>query len=196
MIHPLTPRSLPTTHLKIALFDHENDATTSKCHHDSVPISIGRRRSLQVPVVLLAGTFVTTTTPPPVQALFDGGIGGLGKTRPETGVVFVDTDAATLEQTGSGIVSAELLVDATAGTVALVSFQSPWPLLGTSSGLETRDLVTTDAAFCQVVSGDNRGGSGVGAFQNAATPKEAAAALKQILQESVLAAQVRLCSYE
>ena len=115
---------------------------------------------------------------------FDGGVGGLGKTRPDTGIVYVDPDAV-VEQTAAGVISAELLVG-NAGDAALVSFQSPWPLLGTAkAGLEARDLITSDAAFCQVVAG------GQTILRRATTPKEAASSLKQILQESVLAPQVR-----
>jgi len=89
---------------------------------------------------------------------FEGGIGGLGKTRPDTGVVFLDGGggvapgaAAAGQQDASGYVSAELLVN---GRVPVrVGFRSPWPLLPTTSGLEARDLREPESAFVQVVTG-------------------------------------------
>lgn len=57
---------------------------------------------------------------------FDGGVGGLGKTRPVTGVVFRDPEAAA----GAGAslngddVTNELL--APDGTPAFVTFTAPW----------------------------------------------------------------------
>ena len=135
---------------------------------------------------LLTGGTTTTVAiilPPPAQA-FDGGIGGLGKTRPETGVVLVGPPT----QTSSGLVSAELLLDERTGDVALVSFQTPWPLLTTSTGLEARDLATSDAAFCHVVPGT--------LWRPASSsPKAAAKGLQQVLQTTVLATQGKFGMY-
>ena len=142
-------------------------------------MAAGRTGSLSVSSAVVLGTMSLLLDSSKAQA-FDGGVGGLGKTRPETGVVRVDPDAV-LEQSSTGVVSAEILVDEQSGSVALVSFQSPWPLLGTTSGLETRDLATSDAAFVSVVPGS---------LAKASSKKEAASILKQLLQESVLAPQV------
>ena len=83
---------------------------------------------------------------PPVEA-FDGGVGGLGKTKPETGIVFSNPDLITVEQTSTGEYSAELL--SPDGTPALLSFYAPWPLMR-SSGIESRDLANPEASFVQV----------------------------------------------
>jgi hypothetical protein len=82
----------------------------------------------------------------PVQVhAFEGGIGGLGKTKPETGVVVLSDPVSS-----NGAVSAELLINN--GLPVLIGFQTPknWPLL-TGSGLEARDLQTGDSALLQVV---------------------------------------------
>lgn len=85
---------------------------------------------------------------------FEGGVGGLGKTKPDTGVVFYGESAPS--QNEKGIVSAELNVN---GNPVLVEFTTPWPLLPTTSGLEARDLQSSESAFVQVLpsfSGDRR----------------------------------------
>jgi hypothetical protein len=81
---------------------------------------------------------------------FDGGVGGLGKTRPETGVVFRDEEAAaSTTQSSSGDVTYELL--APDGSPAFVTFNSPWPLLQTAAGIECRDISGGfESAFVQV----------------------------------------------
>jgi hypothetical protein len=81
----------------------------------------------------------------PVHA-FEGGVGGLGKTKPDTGVVLWEGSAPIQNQ--QGIVSAELNVD---GNPVLVEFTTPWPLLSTSGGLEARDLQSSESAFIQVI---------------------------------------------
>lgn len=56
---------------------------------------------------------------------FDGGVGGLGKTRPITGVVFRDPEAATLgSSSNNDDVTNELL--APDNTPAFVTFSAPW----------------------------------------------------------------------
>mmetsp|Transcript_17855 Transcript_17855/g.27125 ORF Transcript_17855/g.27125 Transcript_17855/m.27125 type:complete len:262 (-) Transcript_17855:35-820(-) len=70
---------------------------------------------------------------------FDGGVGGLGKTRPQTGVVFRDEEAAAATtQSKGGDVTYELL--SPDGSPAVVSFNAPWPLLQTAAGIESRDI--------------------------------------------------------
>ena len=81
---------------------------------------------------------------------FEGGVGGLGKTKPQTGVRLWDEASPPL-QTSAGAVAAELDV---AGRPVLVTFAAPWPLLPTTAGLEVRDLQNSESAFVQVVAGD------------------------------------------
>lgn len=82
---------------------------------------------------------------------FDGGVGGLGKTRPQTGVVFRDEEAAALTtQSSSGDVTYELL--APDGSPAVISFNAPWPLLQTAAGIEARDIGGGfESSFVQVI---------------------------------------------
>ena len=58
---------------------------------------------------------------------FDGGVGGLGKTRPVTGVVFRDPEAATgggsTSNNGDDVTNELLAPD---GTAAFVTFTAPW----------------------------------------------------------------------
>ena len=79
---------------------------------------------------------------------FEGGIGGLGKTKPTTGVVFWDSGWVPEQSSATGSVTAELDVE---GQPILVSFVAPWPRLPTTSGLEVRDLLHSESAFVQVV---------------------------------------------
>lgn len=88
------------------------------------------------------------TASPPFPALaFEGGVGGLGKTKPQTGVQFFGDTSGPIQNV-KGIVTAE--IQSTSGKPILISFQTPWPLL-TSSGLEARDIRTSESAFIQVV---------------------------------------------
>ena len=185
---PTTTTLATKTHRNAVDNDDDDEGDEGILNSFQEQLSSGRRRSLTIMMgsLLLASASRTT----PVQAIFDGGIGGLGKTRPETGVVFVDDDIPA-QQTAAGLVSAELLVDPSAGTVALVSFQAPWPLLSTSTGLEARDLATSDAAFCQVVPWSLLPSP----FTQQSTPKEAAKALQTALEASVLAPQGKFGMY-
>lgn len=101
---------------------------------------------------------------------FEGGVGGLGKTKPETGVVLLDTGVRgmrkTKPETGAVLLdgaSSPVTQDAKTGTIsaellignrqpARVTFDAPWPLLPSTSGVEARDLKTSESAFVQVVS--------------------------------------------
>lgn len=78
---------------------------------------------------------------------FQGGAGGLGKTKPEVGVVFAQSilDRATATQ-ADGKVRAQLLTSM--GMPVDVAFESPYKL--SSSGVSTRDLSTGDSAFVVV----------------------------------------------
>ena len=80
------------------------------------------------------------------QFVFEGGAGGLGKTKPNTGVVVADAfgdGAAKAATTPPGPASARL-VGAATGLPVDVSFDSPWP---TSAGLVSRDYTTGDGAY-------------------------------------------------
>ncbi|KAI2497410.1 hypothetical protein MHU86_17068 [Fragilaria crotonensis] len=80
---------------------------------------------------------------------FEGGVGGLGKTKPDTGVVFLEGSAPI--QNKQGIVTAEIL--SRKGNPILVEFTAPYPLLPTTNGLEARDLQQSESAFVQVIYG-------------------------------------------
>lgn len=94
----------------------------------------------------------TKTAADPSNA-FEGGVGGLGKTKPNTGVQFANPDlipdVATKLSTTSipGDYNAELL--APDGTPVFLSFYAAWPMLK-SQGIESRDLANAEAAFVQV----------------------------------------------
>ncbi|KAL3764084.1 hypothetical protein ACHAWU_003896 [Discostella pseudostelligera] len=77
---------------------------------------------------------------PSVAHAFDGGVGGLGKTRPQTGVVFRDPEeaAAMTTQSKIGNVNYELL--APDGSPVFLSFFAPWPLSKSAAGIESRDI--------------------------------------------------------
>lgn len=93
--------------------------------------------------VMVMSTFTTTAA-----CAFDGGVGGLGKTKPTTGVTLFEENSTPI-QNEKGIVSAE--IRSTTGKPILVEFQTPWPLLPTTSGLEARDLRSSESAFIQLV---------------------------------------------
>lgn len=88
---------------------------------------------------------------PSIVSAFDGGVGGLGKTKPETGIRFRNADLSTDASSATGLandLTNELL--APDGTAAIVSFDAPWPVLKSSTGVESRDLQNPEAAFLQV----------------------------------------------
>ena len=109
---------------------------------------------------------------------FDGGVGGLGKTKPVTGVELFEENSTPI-QNNKGIISAE--IKSAKGKPVLVEFQSPFPLLPTASGLEARDLQSSESAFVQVVP----------AVSDWETPK----VFKQLLIDSVLASQGKYGAY-
>jgi len=90
---------------------------------------------------------IASLTTIPAANAFDGGVGGLGKTKPQTGVVFRD-DASFSPDVGSdGMIFSEIL--APDKTPVIASFRAPWPILKTS-GIESRDLANPESAFVQV----------------------------------------------
>lgn len=115
---------------------------------------------------------------PGIATAFEGGVGGLGKTKPVTGVELFEANSSPI-QNQQGIISAE--IKSVNGTPILVEFQAPWPLLPTAAGLEARDLRSSESAFVQVLS----------AASNWESPK----VFKQLLIESVLASQGKFGAY-
>eukprot|EP00540_Astrosyne_radiata_P007845 CAMPEP_0116843742 /NCGR_PEP_ID=MMETSP0418-20121206/12263_1 /TAXON_ID=1158023 /ORGANISM="Astrosyne radiata, Strain 13vi08-1A" /LENGTH=251 /DNA_ID=CAMNT_0004474541 /DNA_START=170 /DNA_END=923 /DNA_ORIENTATION=- len=67
----------------------------------------------------------------PVWAIFDGGIGGLGKTKPETGV--------------------QLFGEPFQESIASRGFSNNFALLSSATGLEARDLQQPESAFVHVI---------------------------------------------
>ena len=106
----------------------------------------------------LTSTFTLTSTlltplllPPTPTYAFDGGVGGLGKTKPSTGVTFINPEDQenVINTITPGDFNTELLApDGT--TPVFVSFYAPWSMLK-SSGVESRDLSNSESAFVQVV---------------------------------------------
>jgi hypothetical protein len=80
---------------------------------------------------------------------FVGGVGGLGKTKPITGVGFFEETSLPI-QNAQGIVTAEIQ-SVSGNKPILVEFQTPWPLLPTTSGIEARGMRSTESAYIQVV---------------------------------------------
>ena len=113
------------------------------------------------------------------SSAFEGGVGGLGKTKPETGVVLFNEEYAPV-QNAAGIISAELSIN---NQPVLLTFQTPWPLLA-SQGVEARDLQGAESAFVQVVSKN--------------IPKElplSKQAVKKLLIDSVFSQQGKFGAY-
>ncbi|KAG7370008.1 hypothetical protein IV203_027754 [Nitzschia inconspicua] len=136
--HSRSPGSLSQL---ISCFHFDSTEETTK---DSAART--RRSFLQESFVTVTVAGITTAAFP--ANAFDGGVGGLGKTKPQTGVKFFGDGSGPI-QNDKGIVTAE--IQSISGKPILVSFQTPWPLL-TSSGLEARDLRNSESAFIQVVS--------------------------------------------
>jgi hypothetical protein len=129
----------------------------------------------------LGGAGVTLITPTLPAFAFEGGVGGLGKTKPQTGVELWDSDSTPI-QNAQGIVSAEIV--SSSGKPILVNFQTPWPLSSVSSGLEARDLRNSESAFVQVLPLDPK-------MKDWQTP----AKFRQLLLESLLASQGKFGAY-
>lgn len=115
-------------------------------YQDATSAEVTRSKFLSA--MSTVGVSLATLTAPTSSLAFDGGVGGLGKTKPETGVQFF-SDVSAPVQNSAGIVTAELNVN---NQPVLVNFQTPWPLLPSTSGLEARDLQNAESAFVQVVS--------------------------------------------
>lgn len=116
------------------------------------------RKDFHQKLVFLSVLLATTSSPAavlggPVEPChaFEGGVGGLGKTKPQTGITFYNPELVSTRQSFSsttpGIYSVEII--GPDNTPILISFYAPWPMLK-SNGIESRDLTSTESAFVQV----------------------------------------------
>lgn len=155
-------------------------STLAQENNENVSVAVlSRSRFLQQsvpPVVLGTASLILAPTLP--SYAFEGGVGGLGKTKPETGVTL--RDGFIPLQNSQGFVTGEILSPVN-GRPILVQFQSPWPLLPTTSGLEARDLRDPESAFVQVVTNKKKW-------------TDANSALK-VISESVLGQQGKFGAY-
>ena len=109
-------------------------------------LKLCRRRAVAgalgvAPVAARAASYQT-------QFVFEGGAGGLGKSKPNTGVAVAETfndDASPKKLAPPGLATARLV--AASGLPVDVPFDSPWP---TSAGLVSRDYSTGDGAYVVV----------------------------------------------
>jgi hypothetical protein len=124
-----------------------------------------------------ASTIATLLPHQPVLA-FEGGVGGLGKTKPDTGVILREGSAPI--QNSKGIVTAEIVSER--GNPILVEFQAPYPLLGSTS-LQARDLQQPESAFVQVIGSNSN--------KKPATNK----ALNVLLTDSIFGSQGKFGAY-
>jgi len=136
---------------------------------------------------IVAGTgatglaFLSALAPDTAANAFEGGVGGLGKTKPSTGVVLLDAESSPpFQDPKTGYVSAELLLNGK--QPVRVSFEAPWPLLPTTAGLEARDLQQPESAFVQVVAG-------------APSVPSDAKSMRQLMLDSVLSQQGKFGAY-
>jgi hypothetical protein len=128
--------------------------------------------------LLVIGNGIATASILPQNALsFEGGVGGLGKTKPETGVIF--RDGSIPIQNKLGIISAEIISGR--GNPIIVQFKTPYPLLPTTNGLEARDLQQSESAFVQVI--------------NEVAPGTSGKALLEILTREVFGSQGKYGAY-
>ena len=140
------------------IHDDTSTATCPKANGGSLPTSIlkpppfwtDRSRFLQISTALMMPLAW------PADA-FEGGVGGLGKTKPETGVMFFNSasdDKGVSQDTKTGLVQAEIVV--LNQLPILVSFYVPpaQPLSSAAAGLEARDLTQPESTYVHVVTDD------------------------------------------
>ena len=119
-------------------------------------VASSRRDALRIAVAMAVCAAAAPVGVDGPASVFEGGVGGLGKTRPETGIVFRDPEAAAASSGsdsmagfgGGSQATNELL--APDGTPALVTFYAPWPMLRSSLSVESRDLANPESAFILV----------------------------------------------
>jgi hypothetical protein len=112
-----------------------------------------RKKFIHQAILLSATTVLLpqSITIPQNANAFEGGVGGLGKTKPSTGVVYANPENIDSVSSIStpGDYNVELL-SPDGATPAFLSFYAPWPMLK-SSGIESRDLANSESSFVQVV---------------------------------------------
>jgi hypothetical protein len=131
-----------------------------ECRH-SLSRDVFLDRLLRNTASSVAGTFslatfssTSSTTTSTVAYAFEGGVGGLGKTKPQTGVVLWD-DSSPPFQDKDGYISTE--IQSIRGTTPIrVAFTSPFPLSSTSGGLEVRDVRSTESGYVFVLPNDEK----------------------------------------
>ena len=169
----LTPLTLKTSSkLQCAATRLENKKCLVAKQDEEVKGNAGLTRSI------FLQTGVASAFAANLALAFEGGVGGLGKTKPTTGVTFFDENSTPI-QNDKGIISAE--IRSISGKPILVEFQTPWPILPTAGGLEARDLRSSESAFVQVV-------ANVPNWQNREV-------FQQVLINSVLASQGKYGAY-
>jgi len=111
--------------------------------------AIVSRNQFNTLVLTTLATLTATPTNQQQAQAFEGGVGGLGKTKPNTGVTFANPDIAIDASSINtpGDYNAEIV--APDGTPVFLSFYAPWPMLK-SQGIETRDLANAESSFVQV----------------------------------------------
>jgi hypothetical protein len=165
-------------------------AATSSSTAGALEVAFGkwRRSPLLLTTTVTAGVTVTVSAKFVPAVAFEGGVGGLGKTKPETGVKLLE--GLTSIQNAAGIVSAELIVN---GSPVRVEFTAPWPLLVGSSGLEARDLQTSESAFVQVVDDVHAVAASASSVISSGAPTTAA--MKELLLATVFSSQGKFAAY-
>ena len=130
--------------------DNEDDNNDEEGKNDG--LLLFRRDVFLRTLMVITTAAVTSTSSIPCNA-FEGGVGGLGKTKPVTGVELFDDSMMPTQNEKSGEISVEIKGCSSDGKSIpiLVSFQSPWPLLSSSGSLESRDIRSTESAFVQVI---------------------------------------------
>ena len=134
--------------------DNEDDNNDEEGKNDG--LLLFRRDVFLRTLMVITTAAVTSTSSIPCNA-FEGGVGGLGKTKPVTGVELFDDSMMPTQNEKNGEISVEIKGCSSDGKSIpiLVSFQSPWPLLSSSGSLESRDIRSTESAFIQVIDTSN-----------------------------------------
>jgi len=133
---------------KVALHQQNHIDTDATVKNEQDLCCLPERTTRRAMITSLAISVPTMLSCRTKVNAFDGGVGGLGKTKPETGVVFYDPDASPSDNMNKDIFTNELVTPN--GTPVLVSFQAPWPLLKTSTSIESRSISNPDSSFVQV----------------------------------------------
>ena len=124
-----------------------NDSSPLLMKPKSSNLNLSRKRLFQKTAIAWSMYITSTTGFAPQGQAFEGGVGGLGKTKPNTGVVFFNDNSANMGDNDSSFTYELLAPD---GTPVLVSFFAPWPLLKSSSSIESRAVSSPDSAFVLV----------------------------------------------